>query len=63
MIAAVADMCVCAMTPEPFHGVGMWYADFSQTTDEEVLELLAQGDSRDLSPLTSTASSGGVVVI
>ena len=63
VIAAAADKCVCAMTPEPFHGVGMWYVDFSQTTDEEVLELLAQGDTRDLSSLTSTASYGGAVVL
>ena len=32
---------VCAMTPEPFYGVGMWYEDFSQTTDEEVRNLLS----------------------
>jgi predicted phosphoribosyltransferase len=31
---------VCAATPEPFYGVGMWYEDFSQTTDEEVRQLL-----------------------
>src|SRR5205807_9713397 len=31
----VADEAVCAVTPEPFYGVGMWYGDFSQTTDEE----------------------------
>jgi predicted phosphoribosyltransferase len=37
----VADDVVCAMTPKPFHAVGMWYDDFSQTTDEEVHELLA----------------------
>lgn len=38
---ALADvLCVCATTPEPFYGVGMWYSDFSQTTDEEVSELL-----------------------
>ena len=36
------DEIVCAITPEPFHAVGMWYADFSQTTDEEVRELLAR---------------------
>src|SRR5215212_8446881 len=36
------DEIVCAVTPEPFHAVGQWYADFSQTTDEEVRELLAQ---------------------
>jgi predicted phosphoribosyltransferase len=37
----VADDIVCAITPEPFYAVGMWYDDFSQTTDEEVHELLA----------------------
>jgi predicted phosphoribosyltransferase len=34
------DEIVCAVTPEPFYGVGLWYADFSQTTDEEVRYLL-----------------------
>jgi predicted phosphoribosyltransferase len=34
------DEIVCAITPEPFYGVGMWYEDFSQTTDEEVRALL-----------------------
>jgi putative phosphoribosyl transferase len=36
----VSDETVCALTPEPFHAVGLWYVDFSQTTDEEVHELL-----------------------
>jgi predicted phosphoribosyltransferase len=36
----VADRVVCAVTPEPFWGVGQWYADFSQTSDEEVRDLL-----------------------
>jgi putative phosphoribosyl transferase len=35
------DEVVCAETPEPFRGVGLWYEDFSQTTDEEVRDLLA----------------------
>lgn len=34
------DEIICAVTPEPFYGVGQWYLDFSQTTDEEVRELL-----------------------
>jgi predicted phosphoribosyltransferase len=34
------DDIVCAMMPEPFHAVGLWYEDFTQTTDEEVHELL-----------------------
>jgi predicted phosphoribosyltransferase len=36
------DEIVCAVTPEAFYAVGLWYADFSQTTDEEVRDLLAQ---------------------
>ena len=34
---------VCAVTPEPFRAVGLWYEDFSQTTDEEVHALLDRG--------------------
>jgi predicted phosphoribosyltransferase len=34
------DEMICAMTPTPFYGVGQWYEDFSQTTDEEVRDLL-----------------------
>ena len=36
----LVDEVVCAMTPEPFTAVGLWYEDFSQTSDEEVRELL-----------------------
>jgi putative phosphoribosyl transferase len=36
----IADDIVCAETPEPFMAVGLWYEDFSQTTDDEVHELL-----------------------
>jgi putative phosphoribosyl transferase len=41
----VVDEVVCAVTPEPFYGVGMWYETFSQTTDTEVRELLELGRS------------------
>ena len=34
------DAVVCAVTPEPFFGVGQWYKDFSQTTDDDVRQLL-----------------------
>jgi len=37
---ADVDEIVCALTPSPFHAVGLWYDDFSQTSDEEVRELL-----------------------
>lgn len=35
--------CICVETPEPFFGVGVWYQDFSQTTDHEVQALLSAG--------------------
>lgn len=34
------DQIICLDRPEPFYGVGGWYADFSQTSDREVRELL-----------------------
>lgn len=37
----LADDVVCAITPEPFYAVGLWYADFSETTDDEIHDLLA----------------------
>jgi predicted phosphoribosyltransferase len=37
-----ADSVVCAVTPRPFFGVGRWYVDFSQTTDDEVRDLLTR---------------------
>jgi predicted phosphoribosyltransferase len=39
-IEAVADEVVCAVTPEPFFSVGEFYADFRQTTDDEVRMLV-----------------------
>lgn len=36
----LADEVVCVMTPTPFEAVGLWYANFSQTTDDEVHALL-----------------------
>ena len=41
-IRSEADDVVCARTPEPFDAVGLWYGDFSQTTDEEVQDLLVR---------------------
>ncbi len=40
-IKEVADEIVCLATPEPFYGVGMFYEQFDQTTDEEVIECLS----------------------
>jgi predicted phosphoribosyltransferase len=40
-LAAQVDDIVCLLTPEPFFAVGSWYRDFSETTDDQVRELLA----------------------
>ena len=39
-MAAVADEVVALATPTPFYAVGQWYAQFSQTPDDEVISLL-----------------------
>jgi putative phosphoribosyl transferase len=36
------DEVVCALTPESFEAVGVWYNDFSQTTDDEVRKLVTE---------------------
>src|SRR5205085_4328515 len=62
-LKAEGDEVVCAITPEPFLAVGHWYEDFSQTTDEEVRDLLARRqhpepaqpaqDTTDIEPLAA----------
>lgn len=37
-----AEDVICLHTPEPFQAVGLWYEDFSQTSDEEVHQLLEE---------------------
>jgi len=39
-LRAEADEVLCVEMPEPFDAVGLWYRDFSQTTDEDVKALL-----------------------
>jgi predicted phosphoribosyltransferase len=52
-IRLVADDCICCVKPDPFYAVGSWYDDFSQTTDEEVRDLL----ERDTFETTATQPS------
>ena len=40
------DEVVCAVTPMAFYAVGQWYQEFSQTTDQEVRELLTRAAAR-----------------
>jgi predicted phosphoribosyltransferase len=41
LVGRAADAIVCPRTPEQFEGVGKWYDDFTQVTDEEVTALLS----------------------
>jgi len=54
-LEAEADETICALTPDDLDAVGLWYQDFTQTTDEEVralLEAAASAPSRP--PLAET---------
>jgi putative phosphoribosyl transferase len=42
----IVDEIVCEVTPQPFRAVGLWYEDFTQTSDDEVRELLAQSAAK-----------------
>ncbi len=46
-LRAEVDELVAVITPEPFHAVGLWYRDFSQTSDDEVRDLLARAARAD----------------
>ncbi len=50
-----ADECIALDTPEPFWAIGQFYADFSQTSDDEVVECLARAAER--APATAGAST------
>lgn len=41
-LAEIADEVICVREPKAFHAVGLWYRDFSQTTDDEVRRLLEE---------------------
>jgi len=40
-LSSLVDEMICLITPYPFHAVGQWYANFNQTSDEEVYQLLS----------------------
>ncbi|KTD66647.1 phosphoribosyltransferase [Legionella santicrucis] len=40
-LASLVDSIICPLRPVNFYAVGLWYNDFSQTTDDEVIKLLA----------------------
>jgi predicted phosphoribosyltransferase len=52
-LAGVADDCVCVLRPPLLDGVGRWYADFSQTTEREVRDLLERAGQERPEPAPS----------
>jgi erythromycin esterase-like protein/predicted phosphoribosyltransferase len=60
-LRAEVDDVICAITPEPFHAVGAWYRDFSQTTDEEVRELLARRNAPPRNDETQASVEGPLI--
>ncbi|HET6700882.1 MAG TPA: phosphoribosyltransferase [Gemmatimonadaceae bacterium] len=55
-IGAVTDGCLCAMIPDRFYAVGLWYEDFSETTDAEVRQLLTRAGELDGAVSLATSS-------
>jgi predicted phosphoribosyltransferase len=45
-LVAIADRVVALETPEPYFGVGAWYEEFRQVTDEEVVRCLEEEAAR-----------------
>lgn len=41
----LVDQIICPLKPIDFHAVGLWYENFSQTSDREVIELLEKANS------------------
>jgi predicted phosphoribosyltransferase len=41
-LAGFVDEMICLYTPEPFRAVSVWYQQFDQTTDDEVIDLLTR---------------------
>ena len=57
LLARQADRIVCPWTPADLNSVGEWYQDFSQTSDEEVCDLLKR--ARDFAPAVESHVESG----
>lgn len=60
-MTGLVDKIVCSLKPLNFYAVGLWYDDFSQTTDSEVSDLLKasqkNGDSNHASSIANRSPS------
>ncbi len=57
---AEADEVICLRMPDPFYAVGLWYENFTQTTDEEVIQLLNDPELPQPSQVRQSGSSPGM---
>jgi erythromycin esterase-like protein/predicted phosphoribosyltransferase len=62
-LRAEVDEVICTITPEPFHAVGRWYENFSQTTDEEVRDLLARRQQPEDAPALQSPTDATLVEV
>lgn len=53
LLGSIADECVCVELPEPFYGVGLWYYDFDETSDDQVLTLLRRANDELRQPVSA----------
>jgi putative phosphoribosyl transferase len=58
LLAQTADNVICLQIPDPFSAVGLWYEDFSQTTDDEVSALVEKAASRTARRPSTVPASG-----
>jgi putative phosphoribosyl transferase len=49
-LRSIADECICAIAPEHFRAVGLWYDDFSQIDDVEVCGFLTRTEGAESRP-------------
>lgn len=59
-LGAKADEIICLRMPDPFYAVGLWYENFTQTTDEEVIQLLNDPELPQAPQSPQTSSIPGV---
>ena len=57
-LRAVADDVIVLAGPTDFYGVGQFYDDFRQTTDHEVVNLMARARARVADPVALEVASG-----
>ncbi len=57
LLADAADEVVCLATPEPFFAVGQFYRNFTQTSDEDVVELLERAATRAAAPSVTASAA------